>query len=80
MIFKRKRKDWLFAFFIVGLIMLPIWLIVLFTDTADKSTSQNVGQWMMLFVFIINPITFYLGYKNELKKEKALQNNKSDVH
>ena len=73
---KWKRKDWLFSGFIVGLILVPIWLVVLFTDTADKSTFQKIGQWMMLLVFISNSITFYLGYKIELKRGKSLQNNK----
>ena len=72
-----KRKDWLFAAFLMSIILLLTWIILLFIDAKDKSTSQTIFQWMMVFVFISNVVTFHFAYKNELKKEAELQNNKS---
>lgn len=74
-----KRKNWYFSLFIIGLILLLIWIIILFTDTTEKDQFQKIFQWVMLFWYILMPISFYLGYKNEVKRENTSQNNKSDV-
>ena len=77
--FKWQRKNWLLTAFIIGIILLFVWIIVLFTDTAEKNTFSKIWQWVMLVWFIFQPIPFYLAYKNELKKDNVLQMNKSDV-
>ena len=77
--FKPKEKTGFLQGFIIGLNLFLIWLFKIFPTPEEKSTFHKADQLMMLFVFISNPVTFYPGYKNELKKGAGLENNHSEV-